>query len=287
MKGEIKLINSNEEYKKTLESVKKILQDNLSIIYHLSSKKYPYIVKAIEFVKKDLYDILNYFKKINPIIYKQKYVWYIDTFHLTYRIRKKTTRCTSNKHFNYLCSTGLLRKVKQTKDDMLKINQQFLESTGQTHPMNVFTVYRYTEKQLQIINERCRLLLTCNVTVGNISADRLRVVGLTNIATEVYFSNQKKSHLKKEEQLNMLFFNIDKSIGQYGYTRKDYIYEIMPRARVDNLFKIFKEKILEKYSYKPPFQEEKEKFHLANGKWIIRIRERNLCNEKTKEEELY
>lgn len=268
---------------RTPENGKKILQDNLYIIYHLSVHKYPYITRVMEPVRKDLYDILNYFQKVNPIIYKQKYVWYIDTFHLTYRVRKKTTKCTSNKHFNYLCCTGLLRKVKQTKDDMLKINQQFLESTGRIHPMNVFTIYKYTEIQLQKINERCKLLFTYNVTVGNISADRLRVVGLVHMATEVYFSNQKQSHANKLEQLNILFSNLDKYIGHYGYTTKDFIYGIMSKSRVDNLFKIFKEKIAEKYNYRPPSQAEKIKFHLEDGKWIIINKKRKeVKNEKEK-----
>ena len=169
--------NTEEKSKgyRNIENGKEKVIEDINVIYHLP-KGYKHIHKCLDDpkspVRKDLLDILNYLKKKDPIIYHQQYVYYLDTTSLTAKVRKKTTRGTSNRHFNFLCALGFFHKVPQTEDDMLYINLEMLIETGSRRPMNVITVPLYTDEVLDRIDQTAKLFIDSKVTPGNISNDK-------------------------------------------------------------------------------------------------------------------
>lgn len=255
---------------RTPEGAKTIIEDNIQILYHIP-KKYKYLNQMIEPVKHDVLRILQYIKNVDPIIWKQKYVWYLDNGALTYKVRKKSTTATSNRHFNYLCCMGLLNKIKQTKENMINVNMEFMIETNSKMPMNVFSVYRYTDKELQRIEERSKKMSENKITSGNISKDKLIAADLKELAEEVYFSNSKKSFQKKEIELKKVLDFIEKQCTTVGFTTKNEICSNLniSKDKLDSLFKIFKKQISDKYNYKAASKEQKQLFNITTKKWII------------------
>lgn len=214
--------NTEEKSKgyRNIENGKEKVIEDINVIYHLP-KGYKHIHKCLDDpkspVRKDLLDILNYLKKKDPIIYHQQYVYYLDTTSLTAKVRKKTTRGTSNRHFNFLCALGFFHKVPQTEDDMLYINLEMLIETGSRRPMNVITVPLYTDEVLDRIDQTAKLFIDSKVTPGNISNDKLKAVGLTDLAKRIFPVNSKKSYLNKLEQKKQLEKIIKTAMQTKGY----------------------------------------------------------------------
>lgn len=255
---------------RTAEGAWKILKDNIEILYHLPSR-YKNLNRILTPVRKDLFDILHYAERIKPIIWHQKYVWYLDTGHLTYRVRKKTTTATSNRHFNFLCCIGVLQKVKQTEDNMIGVNMEFMIETGKQRPMNVFTVYRYTPKKLEQLERRAEKLLRCGITEGNISHDKLIASGCPEFAREVYFANSDTSILYKEKMLKNVLQCVTELCEKKGYTTKAEVCRTMHlrREQLDNLLKVFSNAWEQNFCYKAPNKQEKEQYQITDSKWII------------------
>jgi len=263
---------------RTPEQAHAIIEHNIQVIYHIPNK-YKYLTNTLKSVRKDLLNILHFCEEHDPIIWKNKYIYFIDNKRLT-RVRKRTTETTSNLHFNYLCCIGVIRKVKQTNDNMTGVNMTFLlneREKGKKRPINTFIVPKYTEKRLEQMDARAKELIDNKITAGNISHDKLVSNGLKKLAKEVYFANSKNAIYKKENQFNIVCKLIDQLIAKKGYTTKLeilYILEIK-KQELDHLLNIFKHVFNEKYNYKPPTKQEIKQHALLYKKWIITRKEQN------------
>lgn len=252
------------------ENAKKIIQDNIYTLYHLNDKKYMYLTLMLKDIKKELLQILHFLENIDPIIYKQAYVWYLDNNALTKKIRKKTTKDTSNKHLNYLCALGVIRKRIDGAE--VGINREFMLETDRKNHMNIITVYRYTEKQLDQIEQRAKQLHDNRVTQGNISFNKLMANNCENLAHEIYYRNSDKSIRKKDKEYSKLIEKIEKLINEKGYTTKADVYKAtdLSDKEINKLFVIYKSRLWQQYTYKPPTRHDTQTFKLKNRKWIIK-----------------
>ena len=157
--------------KLTVESAHEIAEYNINRIYHLPKKRYEAIHYFLDrgTLRRTLLNILNYIKDKQIIIDKHRYNFILDTDSLTHKVRRKASgRVTSNSHFNLLCCMGLLNKVYQNyeRDIVLEANRRFIEETGSAIPINVFSFRRYTEEELDRIEERSQRLMQAGVTIG-------------------------------------------------------------------------------------------------------------------------
>lgn len=260
---------------RTVAGAKAILEENQQTIYHLSSGKYPNLSKALKLLKSDLLRILSFCKKHDPIIYKQKYTWFLDTNRLTYTVRKKTTRSTSNAHFNYLCAIGALTKIHQYNGDMTGINATHKLNSPDKDTINTFSVPRYTEQRLERMEQRAERLYRLKITPSNISHDKLIASGCRSMAKSIYYTNSNKALHKKTEQWEKLKMAIDTAIENKGYTTKAEIANTLriTRSKLDKLITTFRLEWDRAYIYKAPNAQEQKTYALENKSWIITRRE--------------
>lgn len=268
--------SKNSVYLRSAEAGRQILRDNRTILYHLP-KRYKNLNEIlVGDLRSDLFKILTYLSKINPIIYKQRYVYFLPNSILTGKIRRKTTGSVSNRRLNYLCCIGLICKVQQTPEDMIGINMEFLlENPHIRTPMSVFTVYRYTDKQLEKMDKNAGRLLDAKMTVGNLSHDRLMAAGLEDLADEVYFLNSDEVFHRRQQAIEVVFRELDKIIAQKGYASKRELYQALPfpDLEIDKLLKIFKNQFQERYVYKRPNAEERSRWNITGDNWKIMVRQ--------------
>lgn len=258
------------------ENGQKIVAENIKILYKLP-KKYKNINTALSPVLREaLLKILNFCKNNTPIIYEQKYCYFLASrWTITYKIRRKSTVSVSNRYLNYLCAMGLLRKVLQVGDHKININWEFLLETDYKRPINVVTIYRYTPEYLGKVEARTGRLLQAGITSGNISANMLRAAGLEDLAKETYPANNEFAFTKKQNELQQLRSVIGKQVAADGYTTKKKIKAgiKLSDGEVDKLFRIFKRQISTEYDYKRPTEAQMEQFGLINKKFIITKKE--------------
>lgn len=268
---------STEEKSKGYRNIengrKKVIED-INVIYHLP-KGYKHIHKCLDDpkspVRKDLLDILNYLKKKDPIIYHQMYVYYLDTTSLTTKVRKKTTRGTSNRHFNFLCALGFFQKIPQTEEDMLYVNLEMLIETGNRRPMNVITVPLFTSDVLEQIEKTAKLFVDQKVTPGNICNDKLKAAGLSGIAKKIFPANSKKSYLDKLDQKQKLEKVLKNAMHTKGYIYMDQVAGEMdlPEKEVKKIWNTFKSDLEERYRYGATTAVQSKKFNIPTKKWVI------------------
>ena len=259
---------------RTSNGARAIIEYNIRKLYFLPTK-YHYLNLVLKDTKKELLKILHFIKDIEPIIWHNRYVWYLDNRRLTERVRRTTTYSVSNRRFNYLCCVGALRKQKQTDNDCIGINAEFKLETGRDRYINVFTVYRYTEKQLELMENRAKQLFDRNITASNISKDKLVAMGLKRLANEVYYANLDNSYTKKEKQLEDLLSVLEKHIRSKGYsTISEISTELqLSQEQLKNLIKVFRVRILENYNYKSATKSQKEQFRIKTNKYIFTEKE--------------
>lgn len=268
--------NTEEKSKgyRNIENGKEKIIEDINVIYHLP-KGYKHIHKCLDDpkspVRKDLLDILNYLKKKDPIIYHQMYVYYLDNTSLTVKVRRKTTRGTSNRHFNFLCALGFFNKVPQTEEDMLYINLEMLIETGNRRPMNVITVPLYTDEVLGRIDQTAKLFIDSKVTPGNISNDKLKAVGLTDLAKRIFPVNSKKSYLDKLEQKKQLEKIIKTAMQTKGYIYMKQVAGEMnlSEKEVKKIWNTFKSDMEDRYRYGATTAVQAKKFNIPTKKWVI------------------
>lgn len=255
------------------DGAKAILEHNLQILYHIPNR-YQNLTRALKNVRKDLLAIYKYIKGIDPIIWKQKYVWYIDNRHLTYKIRKSQSEAQSNRIFNYLSCIGVLEKQKQIGDDMIGINKEFMLETGRERAINVFTVYRYTPKKLDELERRSAELLEHGITPGNISRDKLVISGLPRLAKKIYYSNKEEPLQRKEKEFERIIACMRNQCQKNGYTTKKElcIFLGIKSSKLDELLKLFRSTWQTEFVYKPPSRAEKEQYKIITKKFIFRRR---------------
>lgn len=262
------------------DRAKEIINENRYIIYHLP-KKYSYLGRLLEDerVKNTLLSIYKFISNKEIIIYKHKYEFFLSTQQIS-KIRKKTGAGTANRYINFLCCIGLINKQYQyldingeaDKTELTNINYSFMLNNSDrknNRPINTFYFRRYSQKELDRLEQRAKLLIQKNITPSNVSSNVLKANDCEDIANEVYYANDKRAITKKKNELKVLLSEIEKLIKYKGYAKKADIKQF-DRVELDKLFKIFKRQISEKYIYKAPNKAEKAEFKLKDNTWIIR-----------------
>ena len=258
---------------RTPDGAREIIDYNINVIYHLP-KKYTNLDRALTNVRRDLLKLFQFCKKNEPIVWKQKYVWFIDNDRLTEIVRKRTTYSTSNKHFNFLCCLGAISKLKQTDSSMTGVNMTFLlneRENGKIRPINTFTVYKYTEKKLEEMEQRAAELLAHKITPGNISNDKLKASSCDTLAKEVYYANSEQSLKNKEKEFQEVLKQLDRLCTDKGYTDKKELCRSLGwnRDKLDKFLNIFKDTWQQLYQYKAPNKQDKERYNIKSQAWII------------------
>lgn len=262
------------------ENFNEILEQNRKILYHIPAKyKNLRTILATEgkysSLRQTLLKMYSFFMDVKPIVYKQKYVYYMDNGRLTEKVRGKTTKAVSNHHFNYLCCVGLLTKLKQNEDNSIGINYEFrIENPDKEHNINIFTIYRYTDKRLEQMDKQAGILLEHKVTPGNMSCDKLRAAGLNDLANQIYM-NDIESFNRKEAFKDKAFRVIDAELDKNGYTTKVKLGLLLEVSKwqIDKFFSTYKLQIAEKYNYKAPSFEDDERYKLITSNWILTAKE--------------
>ena len=278
---------------RTPDGARDIIEYNIEKLYHLP-RKYCCLDRALQDVRQDLLKLLRFCKGHDPVIWQQKYVWFIDNTRFTAGVRKRTTAATSNRHFNFLCCLGAITKLKQTADSMTVVNMTFLLNeyeNGKCRPINTFTVYKYTEKQLEKMERRASELLDHRITPGNISHDKMVANGCSELAKEVFYANSDRSIQKKKELFQEVMQQLEKLCDEKGYTNKMELCSKLKwgRKKLDDILSIFRDDWQQVYQYKAPNKLEREQYSLKSKKWIIMKREdkengKNKTNERTEAE---
>lgn len=271
----------------TIESGQEIVRKNLQTLYHLP-KSYEAIHHYLDTgtLKQTLYKILNHIKDKQIIIDKHRYEFLLDTKQLTYRVRRKVgSDGTSNRHFNLLCCMGLINRIYQSpnKNILLDANREFLKKSQYSRPINVFSFREYTEKELQRIEERSERLMAAGVTIGCISANYLSLNGCTDIANEVYFSNDRTAQERKLAEAGDLLSVMELLTDRDCYTTRETVKEnlVIDDKELDRVFRIFKSQIEELYTYKPPTKEQIQRWNLKNRKYVYIRREKQDADRST------
>ena len=257
---------------------KKIVKGNQEKIWHFPSNKYPSIAHYLSgSVRDTLLSILKFIKKVDVIIYKHKYVFFLDNKRLTYGVRKKSGGTgTSSRHINLLCAIGLINKQYQNADEMLDINKEFLANNpDKKRPINAFYFRRYTDEELERCEERASMLLAAGVTSGNISFDNLSVNGLDDMAIEVYPMNDRTAPERKIMEFGYLMEVMQSLIDEQGYVTRQQVKDnlLIQDREIDELFKIYKKQLSEYYYYERPTNNQIAKWDLPNKKYIYTLRE--------------
>ena len=284
-------MNIKEKREIATAAAQKILKKNLSKLYKLNSRRYMELQGAIrgelgEFLR----GIFNFWMKRETCMLKRgKMVYFLGTRKATYAIRKKTTTGVTNRWLNYLCALGLLKKTKLTvgytrRSAKIAVRRTKKRNRNSRVPMylrdmirdlNTFEVQEYTPELLDLSNERAKLLKMKNITSGNISYNMLALNGLGDIAEEVYLERRYLSEEKKLRECRLLVKYMDSLIERNGYVTKAALYELMDslhginKNEVDRLFVLFQNELWLTRIYKPPTQNEVEKFGLKNREYIM------------------
>ena len=111
--------------------------------------------------------------------------------------------------------------------------------------------------------------------VGNLSHDRLMAAGLQDLADEVYYLNRDEVFYRRQQEIATMFNTLDQIIAEKGYASKRDLYRSLPypEAEIDKLLKIFKNQFQERYSYKRPNSEERDKWDISGNGWKIMTRQ--------------
>ena len=272
-----------DAYSEFLKKAQEVIDYNKRIIYK-TPKKYIYLNKALEHegIRKTILKVYTFIKDKNLYTKEDKAVFHVDNRKLT-KLRKKTTFGVSNHYINYICCMGLLNKVheefyaEKTDDgwgmDVSMVNYKFFRDTYKdrkriNRPINTFRIKRYSEKELERLEQRTKQLIENGITPKNISNDFLREHNCTDLAEEVFYKQNDDILKQKRKQLKQIFKEIDKLIALKGYAQKNDI-KCVDKKRLNLIFKQFREDIDAKYIYRYPKKADIEKFHLKNRKMII------------------
>lgn len=267
--------NTDPARGKTIEHAQQMIQDNITRLYRLP-KRYQALSECLDdSLRHFLLQILRYIKDKRILVMNGRYCFYMDTTRMTTVIRRCGGRGTASRWTNFLCALGLINKLPQDAQDpnrLSRVNQAFLqEHPEKTVPVNMFSISRYSDDYLERVEERARVLQEAGVTRGNISANRLRAVGLMGVADEVFPLNLPQAFEKKTDELAELMALIDLLVETYGYATKERIAEnlLWDSRELDQVFRTFREVIWSRYIYKPPTKEEINKYDLPDRRWII------------------
>ncbi len=261
---------NDDRHRITPDQKKRVLEINRRILYRIPSE-YKYLSKILtDDIRTDLLSLYKWIDKVEIFRYEGKYTFILDNKKLTYQIRRKQTESVTSRHFNYLCAIGLLNKNNTDTE----INKEFIKGNPEKRAINTYYIKEYTPEELERIDGRSKRLIESNVTSGNISNDKLKIVGLDDIAREVYPLNSNRSIENRLKEYVLMIDSIESEIALKGYVTKPELYYIfLDPEEIDKLFRLFKSEIQKKYSYKRPTAEEKAKYNLTADNWIITKRE--------------
>ena len=265
--------------KLTTERGQEIIKENKDIIYKLPIK-YKHLKAYLSgSLRNTLLDILNFLKDKQIILDEHKYMFFLSDSLLTVRVRKKNSKSgTSNRHINLLCALGLFRKEFQSSyhDVLIDVNRNFLKDNYTKAPINVFSFRLLTKKELQRCEDRAKKLRAAGVTAGNISFNYLDINGLGDLAKEVYPKNNRLAPEVKKKEFKELLEVLEKSIDIYGYCTVQILKDNLPYPdqELDQLRRIFKQRLEEKYNYKRPTTEQIEKWNLSDRKFVYTKKEK-------------
>lgn len=265
--------------KLTVGRGQEIVQKNINTIYKLP-EKYRYLTHYLSGdLRTTLLNTLNFLKDKKIILDRHKYMFFLSDSLLTVRVRKKKSQTgTSNRHINLLCALGLFRKEFQSiyHDALIDVNRNFLEDNFSKRPINVFSFRLLTEKELQRCEDRAKKLYTAGVTTGRMSFAYLMINGLGDLAKEVYPKNNRLSPELKKKEFKELLEVLEKCIDTYGYCTVQMLKDNLPYPdqEIDQLRRIFKQRLEEKYNYKRPTTEQIERWNLPDQKFVYTKKEK-------------
>ena len=257
-----------------------IITKNNKMLYRLPKpKKYPYLSKLFQDdIRKEYVSIMHYIKAKNtyhPTPFEgegNKLLFHLSSYEFV-RLRGKGTYGTANRHINFLCAMGLIRKYKQRENT--KINHNFKKNKPYFFKgMNTFYILSFDPngERLAEIEARCRKLSQHGVTKGNIKKDKLIGEGLADLAEEIYFDTHSGIANKEKRYLGICNF-LDSIIETQGFATKQKIYDHFSseirKSKIDIALKQFKDEFHANYNYKKPTKAQKERFCLVNDTWII------------------
>lgn len=222
-------------------------------------------------MRHTLLSIFNFCKKLDVIIYKNHYCYFLDTKTLTLKVRKRlSSNDVSNRHINLLSALGFLEKIKQNNKQLTEINKDFLKETKSQRGISFFAIVDL-KKRLDIIEERATIFKTNKVTSGNISYAKISTFD-RKLADKIYYSNSRKVPRIKAEEYQELKALLLFLVETNGYCTKEEIYNnlIYPDTEINKLLKIFKKDISDSFIYAPPTKADKEKYNLKSSKWIYK-----------------
>lgn len=224
-------------------------------------------------LRATLLSILSYIENLQMWkLSSDGFDFFIDTAKLTYKVRGKSAgRAISNHHVNLLCAIGLLEKVNLNEGDEERVLKPYLNKNNRMNPVSTYKIRRYDSKQLQFMEGRAERLKAVHVTTGNISYGYLIEHSIEDIAKEVYYNNNEYAPFKKRNEWNELEKLIDAIIDLQGYATKSDVKtnSFLQDNEIDRLFTIYKDKMRQKYDYKPPTKEQMKEFSLIAHSWII------------------
>lgn len=268
--------------KLTTKSRKNLIEYNRKIIYYVP-RKYKYLNEYLKnsWLRDTLLKVYSFIADKEMIIANHKYLFFADNTTLSYRIRNSSGTATTSRHMNLLCALGLFQKHRQSKNkgELIKINENFFKSKPYARrSINVYSVRKYTEKELKRIESRARRLYEAHITAGNFSQSMLALNGLENIAIEVLPYNDRMTPVQKLEEYKKLVAVLNYIVKQKDYALKEDVYNNLnlPDAEIDKLFKIFKNDISKDYCYKRPTKQQIKEFNLQSLKFIYTKREKNI-----------
>lgn len=273
--------------KLTRESAQEIIQYNRNVLYHIPTK-YSYINQYLNgSLRETLFAVYRFISDKQIIIENHKYIFFADNKTLTYRIRRKSCGlATTSRHMNLLCALGLFNKQYQSKfkSRLIDVNKNFFEKNpDKKRSINVYSYRRYTDKELERINERAERLFAANVTTGNFCQSMLACHGLGDLADESLPSNDINAPKVKSREFKEMFKVIDYLVDVQGYATKQEIKDNMTIAdeEIDKLFRIFKQDIAKYFYYKRPTKKQINEYGLTSLKFIYTRKDcKNEKNEK-------
>ena len=270
----------------TRETFKQTIRYNREILYHIPAayehlKRYVGTGKPL---RDTLLAVLRYIESLNVMIIGHRYIFFVSNKTWTHKVRKKGAASTASVHINLLCAIGLLTKIPQRKDvegGMIKPNIEFMSHMNEKkearniRPVNVYSIRKYTKKELERLDSRAKLLLDHKVTTGNFAYNMLALNELIELGNEVFPNNERDAPLKKLREAQEFAEVLQFIVENQGYATKKQIRDnlLIDEREIDKLFKYFKPQIEEYYSYRRPTKKQKDQWGLRSYKWVYMKKE--------------
>lgn len=148
-------------------------------------------------------------------------------------------------------------------------------STYGRYPVSMYILPKLTTERMDFINRQIGMLKDHAVYPNNCCADLLLSEGLDYDCNRVYFNKYGDSLNRKEELWSVLCRQIEKCIDAKGYVYKENLLTLFrtesgaTKYMFDLLWKMFIIRGRSQYQFKAPTKEDRERFSLTSGKYIL------------------